>query len=161
MLLHLGSGRYLVGEPTSTSGGFKVDTAQVKAFGDTLRSDALAKIQPEGTEAGRIFATGACFGERTGSPEVFAAKKNYVDRMNAMLRLMDAFVHNAETISQTITTAMETYKGSDSMSAIDFNDLLAKTSTAVANADAARKQADDAAYQEDIRLRNARGADRT
>ena len=148
-------------EPTSTSGGFKVDTAQVKAFGDTLRSEALAKIQPEGTEAGRIFATGACFGEKTGSRVVYDMRLNYTDRMNAMLKLMDAFVHNSETIAQAITTAMETYNSTDSMSAIDFGQLLKTTSAAVASTDAARKQADDTAYQEDIRLRNARGADRT
>src|SRR5262249_16924082 len=63
-------------------------------------------------------------GHRTASADVQAAAVEYHQRLDDMVRLMGAFLHNSEVMVQAATDVVRAYEHADAMSGSDLQAVL-------------------------------------
>jgi hypothetical protein len=133
--------------------GFEIDPAGVKAFGSQLKSDVDKDIAPTSERIKQNLLWYPVFGERSGSPAVQAAATKYVEQMRAGITLLDNLIHNATVMAQAAEDAVAAYKLGDELSAADMQLVIGGAATkadrAAAEAEAARRKAEQEAAQAD------------
>ena len=141
------------------SSGIKVDLSGLHDFSARLRENLDLDLWPEGDAIAPVFQAGVPFGVRSSSTVVQKAALDYHERLNEILGLMDAFLHNSEVMVRTATTVLTSYQDADDLAHVDLRAVISTSSAAVTAgetgaADARHAAADETNFRPDHGVRS-------